>query len=54
MFGFGSWPAVRALTWTGVNQLSVEDVPEPQLLNDHDVLLRITRTTTCGSDLHLL
>src|SRR3712207_6975497 len=28
-------PAVRALTWTGVNQLSVEDVPEPQLLNDH-------------------
>ncbi len=45
---------MRALTWTGVNQLSVEDVPEPQLLNDHDVILRITRTTTCGSDLHLL
>ena len=45
---------MRALTWTGVNQLSVEDVPEPQLLNDHDVVLRITRTTTCGSDLHLL
>lgn len=45
---------MKAVTWTGVNQLSVEDVPEPQLLNDHDVILKVRRTTTCGSDLHLL
>ncbi|MGY1746811.1 zinc-dependent alcohol dehydrogenase [Blastococcus sp. SYSU D00695] len=45
---------MKAVTWTGVDQLSVEDVPEPQILNDHDVLLRVRRTTTCGSDLHLL
>jgi threonine dehydrogenase-like Zn-dependent dehydrogenase len=45
---------VKAVTWAGVNQLSVEDVPEPQLLNDHDVIVKVRRTTTCGSDLHLL
>jgi threonine dehydrogenase-like Zn-dependent dehydrogenase len=45
---------VKAATWTGVNQVSVEDVPEPQILNDHDVILKVRKTTTCGSDLHLL
>jgi threonine dehydrogenase-like Zn-dependent dehydrogenase len=45
---------VKAATWTGVNRVSVEDVPEPQILNDHDVILKVRKTTTCGSDLHLL
>jgi threonine dehydrogenase-like Zn-dependent dehydrogenase len=45
---------VKAATWTGVNEVSVEDVPEPQILNDHDVVLKIHQTVTCGSDLHLL
>jgi threonine dehydrogenase-like Zn-dependent dehydrogenase len=45
---------VKAATWTGVNEVSVEDVPEPRILNDHDVILRIRQTVTCGSDLHLL
>jgi threonine dehydrogenase-like Zn-dependent dehydrogenase len=45
---------VKAATWTGVNEVSVEDVPEPRILNDHDVILKVGKTTTCGSDLHLL
>ena len=45
---------MRAATWTGVNEVSVETVPDPQLLNDHDVILKVRQTTTCGSDLHLL
>ena len=45
---------MKALTWTGVNQLEVQDVPEPTLLNGHDVIVKVLRTTTCGSDLHLL
>jgi threonine dehydrogenase-like Zn-dependent dehydrogenase len=45
---------VRALTWQGVNELSVEDVPDPHVQNDQDVVLKVTRTTTCGSDLHLV
>ncbi|WP_347058181.1 zinc-dependent alcohol dehydrogenase [Blastococcus sp. HT6-30] len=45
---------MKAATWTGVNEVSVEDVPEPQLLNDRDVILRISQSVTCGSDLHLI
>jgi threonine dehydrogenase-like Zn-dependent dehydrogenase len=45
---------VKAATWTGVNEVSVEDVDEPTILNDHDVILKIRETVTCGSDLHLL
>ncbi|MGY1855343.1 zinc-dependent alcohol dehydrogenase [Modestobacter sp. SYSU DS0290] len=45
---------MKAATWTGVNEVSVEEVPEPTLLNDHDVILKISQSVTCGSDLHLL
>jgi threonine dehydrogenase-like Zn-dependent dehydrogenase len=45
---------VKALTWQGVNKLSVEQVPDPELRNDRDVILKVIRTVTCGSDLHLL
>ena len=45
---------MKAATWTGVNEVSVEDVPEPTLLNDHDAIIRVRKTVTCGSDLHLL
>ena len=45
---------MRALTWQGVNDLAVEDVPEPRILNDQDVIVRVTATATCGSDLHLI
>jgi threonine dehydrogenase-like Zn-dependent dehydrogenase len=45
---------VKALCWEGVNRLSVEQVPDPRLLNDQDVIVKVLLTTTCGSDLHLL
>jgi threonine dehydrogenase-like Zn-dependent dehydrogenase len=45
---------VKALQWQGVNKLSVGEVPDPQLRNDRDVIVKVTRTVTCGSDLHLL
>jgi threonine dehydrogenase-like Zn-dependent dehydrogenase len=45
---------VRALCWQGVNKLSVEEVPDPQLRNDQDMIVKVRLTTTCGSDLHLL
>jgi threonine dehydrogenase-like Zn-dependent dehydrogenase len=37
----------------GVNKMSVEDVPDPQILNPRDAIVRITSTCICGSDLHL-
>ena len=45
---------MKALQWEGVNKLAVNDVPEPEIRNGADVILKVRRTTTCGSDLHLL
>ncbi|SDD64583.1 zinc-dependent alcohol dehydrogenase [Auraticoccus monumenti] len=45
---------MRALCWTGVNETSVETVEDPRILNAEDVVLKVTLTTSCGSDLHLI
>jgi threonine dehydrogenase-like Zn-dependent dehydrogenase len=45
---------VKALVWEGVNELAVEEVPEPRILNRQDAIVKVRRTTTCGSDLHLI
>jgi threonine dehydrogenase-like Zn-dependent dehydrogenase len=45
---------VKAVCWDGVNRLAVEDVPEPDILNTHDAIVRVTTSVSCGSDLHLL
>jgi threonine dehydrogenase-like Zn-dependent dehydrogenase len=45
---------MRALCWNGVNDLRVETVPDPKIVNPHDAILRITMSTTCGSDLHFI
>jgi threonine dehydrogenase-like Zn-dependent dehydrogenase len=37
----------------GVNKMSVEDVPDPKILNPRDAIIKVTRTCICGSDLHL-
>jgi threonine dehydrogenase-like Zn-dependent dehydrogenase len=45
---------VKAVCWTGVNKLEVQEVPEPTIVNSHDAIVKVLLTTTCGSDLHLL
>ncbi|MBN9112162.1 MAG: alcohol dehydrogenase catalytic domain-containing protein [Pseudonocardia sp.] len=45
---------MKAVTWRGVNEIGVEDVPEPTILNDHDVIVEVGLSATCGSDLHLM
>jgi threonine dehydrogenase-like Zn-dependent dehydrogenase len=44
---------MRALTWRAPHDVRVETVPDPQILNAHDAIVRITSTAICGSDLHL-
>ncbi|HEV2698591.1 MAG TPA: zinc-dependent alcohol dehydrogenase [Terriglobales bacterium] len=44
---------MKALCWQGKNKLKVERVADPSILNPRDVIVRITRTAICGSDLHL-
>lgn len=45
---------MRALCWNGINDLSVETVPDPSILNPHDAVVKVTMSSVCGSDLHLL
>ncbi len=45
---------MRALCWNGVNDLRVETVADPEILNPKDVILKVGLSTTCGSDLHLI
>jgi threonine dehydrogenase-like Zn-dependent dehydrogenase len=45
---------MRALCWNGINDLRVESVPDPEIVNPRDVILKVTATTTCGSDLHFI
>jgi len=45
---------VKALCWTGVDEVAVETVDDPRILNERDIIIRVRLSTTCGSDLHLL
>jgi len=44
---------MRATCWMGKQKISVEHVPDPQILNARDAIVKVTSTTICGSDLHL-
>ncbi|MFD6994529.1 zinc-dependent alcohol dehydrogenase [Streptomyces sp. NPDC059943] len=44
---------MRALTWQGKRDVRVETVPDPRIEDPTDVIVRITSTGICGSDLHL-
>jgi threonine dehydrogenase-like Zn-dependent dehydrogenase len=44
---------MKATCWMGKQSVEVLDVPDPQILNARDAIVRITSTAICGSDLHL-
>jgi threonine dehydrogenase-like Zn-dependent dehydrogenase len=44
---------MKALCYVGKEDVRVEHVPDPQILNPRDAIIRITATAICGSDLHI-
>ena len=44
---------MKALCWYGKEDLRVETVPDPTLINPRDAIIKVTSTAICGSDLHL-
>jgi len=44
---------MKAVTWQGKRQLSVDSVPDPTILEPTDAIVQITSSAICGSDLHL-
>ncbi|KAF2163778.1 hypothetical protein M409DRAFT_57261 [Zasmidium cellare ATCC 36951] len=45
---------MKALAWMGKNDVQIVECPKPKVIEDRDVILKITGSTVCGSDLHLL
>jgi threonine dehydrogenase-like Zn-dependent dehydrogenase len=44
---------MKALCWHGRGDVRVESIPDPKILNPRDIIVRVTSTAICGSDLHL-
>ncbi len=44
---------MKANCWMGKNTMQIREVPDPQILNRRDAIVKITSTAICGSDLHL-
>ncbi|MBC7899352.1 MAG: alcohol dehydrogenase catalytic domain-containing protein, partial [Saprospiraceae bacterium] len=44
---------MKAVCWYGKQDVRVQDVPDPKILNSRDAIIKITSTAICGSDLHL-
>ncbi|PGH12977.1 hypothetical protein AJ79_03950 [Helicocarpus griseus UAMH5409] len=52
-FGDPSGEKMKALIWLGKNDVTLTEVPKPTIIEDSDVILKVTGSTICGSDLHL-
>ncbi|KZS82059.1 glutathione-dependent formaldehyde dehydrogenase [Mycobacterium kansasii] len=44
---------MKATVWAGRNSVEVQSVPDPAIRNDRDVMVRVSSTAICGSDLHI-
>lgn len=45
---------MKALVYNGVGEIAVEDRPQPEVREPSDAIIKLTRTTICGSDLHII
>ncbi len=45
---------MRAVVYQGQGQRAFTEVPDPQITDDGDVIVRVDMTTICGTDLHIL
>lgn len=44
---------MKALRWYGKGDVRVEDAPDPKIEDPRDIVIKVTSTAICGSDLHL-
>jgi threonine dehydrogenase-like Zn-dependent dehydrogenase len=44
---------MKALCWYGKEDVRIETVPDPKIVDPTDAIVKITSTAICGSDLHL-
>lgn len=44
---------MKAVCWHSAQDVRVETVPDPKIINPRDAIIKVTSTAICGSDLHL-
>lgn len=44
---------MRAAVWHGKRDVRVDNVPDPEIINPRDAIVKVSSTAICGSDLHL-
>lgn len=45
---------MKALVWHGRNDVRIDNVPDPKIEQPGDIVLKVSSTAICGSDLHLV
>lgn len=45
---------MKAVTYQGIKHVAVKEVPDPKIEKPDDMIVKITTTAICGSDLHLI
>src|SRR5580698_7652837 len=45
---------MKALVYTGTDSKSLQERPRPEIRTSTDAIIRVTKTTICGTDLHIL
>ncbi|MGF6612802.1 threonine dehydrogenase-like Zn-dependent dehydrogenase [Paraburkholderia sp. WSM4175] len=45
---------MKAVVFHGIGDFRLDDVPDPQLQQPADALVRLTSSAICGTDLHMV
>ncbi|KAE8145953.1 chaperonin 10-like protein [Aspergillus avenaceus] len=52
-YGEETGEKIKATVWQGKNSVEVVEMPKPRVVDEGDVIVKVTGSTICGSDLHL-
>ncbi|KAL2004190.1 hypothetical protein VTN02DRAFT_5839 [Thermoascus thermophilus] len=52
-YGDPNGARMKALTWTGKSSVKLVETAKPRIIDSGDVIVKVTGSTICGSDLHL-
>lgn len=44
---------MKAVVYHGPNNISLDEVPVPQIIHSDDIIVRVTTSTICGTDIHI-
>ena len=53
-YGRGSEQTMKAVVFHAVGDIRLDDVPEPQIQEPTDAIVRLTASAICGTDLHFV